>query len=320
MTISPTGTSYGQATLQNNNEYKTFTDKYNTSAVLDKIIDNHDLRYFEIEYTGLEDALTDLYIGIVKPFSASTIITPFSSDTWTNNIGISVDEGFLTQFDFVGGASTSLEDGTSISLTAITALSNSKLDTGGYIQVAIERSVNNIIYEIVFVRKDGTVIGDYHGSMITADGVTWIGDKTKRFYITTNNTLHTFKSTDLPHTYAGSQINPTGGFVNIGDPDYEVYTSDFTNIIPGRKFDIMGKSVTNVTNFIIALTGQELSSLNRLYQLETMDDIKATGIRVTENNLIMPLANPTIYVPSRVFKLPMRFRRVLRRITNMGGI
>ena len=106
------------------------------------------------------------------------------------------------------------------------------------------------------------------------------------------------------------------------------YTTDFTDIIPGKSF-IVGPippppspvpRVTVPQNFIISLTGQALEELNGLYQLETLDDIKPLGIRLTKNTLIMPLCNFDVIVPSRQFKIPMRFRRVLRRVTNMSGI
>ena len=241
-----------------------------------------------------------------------------AGENWTNKQEVSKNEGVLTQFDFGTGTGTGFDNNVSSTLTSVVSIAGNTIDKGGYIQFGYERNVNDINYEIIFMTSNDTKIGEYTGTLTTADGAAWLAEKTKRFYLTTNDTNHTFKSTSNPHSYAGS-ISVTG-FIDAGNPNYEVFTSDITNIIPRRSFTIAGRNVLNITDFIINLTGQELDSLNKLYMLESMDDIKSTGIRLTENNLIFPLAFPTLFIPSRVFKLPIRMRRVLRRITQMAGI
>ena len=99
------------------------------------------------------------------------------------------------------------------------------------------------------------------------------------------------------------------------------YSSDFANIIVRKSFTIGPalQKINTIYNTIIALTGQSNPSLNGYYQLETLDDIKADGIRLTFND-IYPLAHPTLTMPARTFSIPMRVRRILRRVTNMGGL
>ena len=257
--------------------------------------------------------------------------TVLSTTNWSNNINLTKREGILMNLNFVSGVGTAFEDGSTVTMTQGLPLNNSKLDTNGYIQIAVERSTNNIIYEIVIIKSNGTKIGQYNATLTTSNGATWIADITKRCVLTTNNTLHTFRATETVHTYLGTTITPTNGFINTGDTGFQSYTSDFANIIAGKSFTVgtIPSSplplpiISNINTHIISLMGQIPSSLNGFYYLESLDDIKDTGIRLSWHlHLcgIFPKACLTISVPSRVFKIPMRFRRLLRRITNMGGL
>lgn len=251
----------------------------------------------------------------------------YAENNWTNLINITNREGILMQLDFTTGVATSFENGITQTMTTGVALSNSQLDTGGFIQIAFTQVANNITYEIVITTSSGVALGSYSRTMAVSNGATWLADITKRYYITTNNTLHTYRSTKSVHAYQGTVVVPTG-FINQGDSGYQNYVSDFTNIVSSKSV-VVGPvplppspvpRITNPVNAIISLTGQENDSLNRYYQLETLEDIKTTGIRLSENNLIMPTCNFTVEVPSRRFKIPVRLRRILRRITQMSGL
>ena len=262
-------------------------------------------------------------------------------NNWTNSVNLTTREGFLINLDFVtGGASAGTSSESGGAFAQLDAASppaplapNTKLNTYDYIQIAINQNVNDIQYEIVVINSsDDTPYCIYQKTMTVANGVTWLADTDKRYYITTNNTNHTFRATRQVHSYKGTDLTPSNGFINVGDNGYENYVTDFTGIIPGNSF-IVGPipdpslapplpipRLKHPQNFIIALTGQELPSLNGLYQLESLDDIKTSGIRLTRNTLIMPLCLFNVIIPSRQFKIPMRFRRLMRRITNMTGI
>ena len=70
----------------------------------------------------------------------------------------------MMNVNFETGNSINHKVGTVGTLNAITPLSNSKLDTGGIIQVGILRIVNAIGYSIVIIRSDGTKIAEYGSS------------------------------------------------------------------------------------------------------------------------------------------------------------
>ena len=66
---------------------------------------------------------------------------------------------------------------------------------------------------------------------------------------------------------------------------YNNFSTDFTNIIPGKSFDIGPKflnfnnrrnRVINISNSIISLTGQSDETQNKFYMIESLDDIQET--------------------------------------------
>jgi len=253
-----------------------------------------------------------------------------TKENWTNSKEITTRDGFLINIDFsLGGnnAATVLEQGNNATtLTHSTALaSNTKLNKGAYFQLAINRSTNDINYEIVVVSKDNALLGKYNGSMAVTDGAAWLDLTTKKYFLTTNKPSHTFKINDTVHPYLGSAVSPSGGYIDVGSTGYQNFISDFTNIVPGKSLTVGSSNLVfgrglSINDAIISLTGQEDVRFNKFYQLESLDDIKENGIRLTENNVIFVNSSCVAQIPSRRFRIPMRFRRLLRRLTNLSGI
>jgi len=121
-------------------------------------------------------------------------------------------------------------------------------------------------------------------------------------------------------TYGFTDFNPSTQIIIPAIPPSG--TTDFANFTVNRSFTVAGKHIRNV-NQIISLTAQVPASNNGYYQITNPStDILATGVKLTKANtyLVNPILPFKVLVPKRSFRIPMRFRRVLRKVTQLSGI
>ena len=97
--------------------------------------------------------------------------------------------------------------------------------------------------------------------------------------------------------------------------------TDVTSVVPGRSFSF-GDTYIRYIYQIVRFSALPDPADNTDYQMtDPKNDIKADGIRLTRSTTF--LANPggfDVDVPSRALRVQMRFRRIVRAVTQLAGI